>query len=62
MKNKIAVDQSDELDVLTTKICGLVRNMIYSAYAENDYNKARRNGLELFNIVRDELNSYPIKP
>jgi hypothetical protein len=33
--------------------------MIYSAYEEQDYEKARRNGLELISIIQDELKSYP---
>ena len=56
---KISRDDSDPLDILTIKMCGLVRNMIYASYGEQDFAKARRNALELLSIVKDELNSYP---
>lgn len=56
---KISKDDSDPLDILTIKLCNLVRNMIYSSYQEQDYKKARRNGLELLSIIKDELNTYP---
>jgi hypothetical protein len=49
----------DPLELISLKMCQIVQNMIYSAYQEQDYAKARRNGLELISIVQDELDSYP---
>lgn len=49
----------DPLELISLKMCQIVQNMIYSAYEEQDYGKARRNGLELISIVQDELDSYP---
>jgi hypothetical protein len=49
----------DPLELISLKMCQIVQNMIYSAYEEQDYAKARRNGLELISIVQDELDSYP---
>jgi len=49
----------DPLELISLKMCQIVQNMIYSAYEEQDYDKARRNGLELISIVQDEIDSYP---
>jgi hypothetical protein len=49
----------DPLELISLKMCQIVQNMIYSAYQEQDFVKARRNGLELISIVQDELDSYP---
>jgi len=49
----------DPLELISLKMCQIVQNMIYSAYEEHDYAKARRNGLELISIIQDELDSYP---
>lgn len=49
----------DPLELISLKMCQIVQNMIYSAYEEQDYEKARRNGLELISIIQDELKSYP---
>lgn len=51
--------EDDPLELITLKMCQIIQNMIYSAYEEQDYDKARRNGLELISIIKDELASYP---
>lgn len=55
---KISPDKYDELDDLTIKICNLVRNMVYSAYDKNDYDKAISNCEELLDIAKNELETY----
>lgn len=55
---RISPDKYDKLDDLTIKVCNLVRNMIYSAYDENDYDKAIVNCEELLDIAKNELEIY----